>query len=158
MITIVTTKPVVIDADSSDIRMVGCVTMPVIFFIVEILESLYSGPKESVIMAILISIALGVFFLHSLLWRIFGKEIIAAEDDKLLIIRKLLFLKRSYAIQGKDIQSIMENPHPLSQKRILIQCYGGSKFECGYNLDSKDLNDVFDIIELVFLTEREQNA
>lgn len=154
MITIVTTKPVVLDADGSDIRMVGCVLMPVIFFIVEILEFLYSGPTDMMVLAILISTVIGVFILNSLLWRIFGEEIIAAEEDNLLIIRKLFFLKKTKAIPGKNIQSIMENPHVLSQKRILIQCSDGSKFECGYNLDSKDLNDIFDIIELVFLIER----
>lgn len=106
------------------------------------------------VLAILISTVIGVFILNSLLWRIFGEEIIAAEEDNLLIIRKLFFLKKTKAIPGKNIQSIMENPHPLSQKRILIQCSDGSKFECGYNLDSKDLNDIFDIIELVFLIER----
>lgn len=106
------------------------------------------------VLAIFLTIVLGILLLHSILWRLFGKETITFDDENLIIVRELFFLKKKIIIPGKDIQSVMENPRPLSQKRILIQCSDGTKHKCGYNIDSKELNDIFDVLEILFLMER----
>lgn len=121
----------------------------------EIISDLYNGNELwQKVLAISLIIVLGTLLLHTILWRLFGKETITFGDENLIIVRKLLFLRKKIIIPGKDIQSVMENPRPLSQKRILIQCSGNVKYLCGYNIDSKDLNDIFDVFEIRFFTEK----
>lgn len=121
----------------------------------DIISALFKGDNLwGKVIAVIIIIVLGILLLHTILWRLLGEETITFDDENLIIVRELLFLKKKIIIPGKDIQSVMENPRPLSQKRILIQCSDGTKHTCGYNIDSKDLNDIFDVFETLFFIKK----
>lgn len=136
-------------------RLIGILLSIPALITYDIISDLFYGNElwESVL-AIFLIIVLGALLLHTILWRLFGKETITFDDENLIIVRELFFLKKKIVIPGKDIQSVMENPRPLSQKRILIQCSGNVKYVCGYNIDSKDLNDIFDVFEILFFIEK----
>lgn len=155
---IVTSRPTLFLDTGNDYtinRFIGCLLSIPALIIYEIFSALYRGNALwEKVLAIFLTIVLGILLLHSILWRLFGKETITFDDENLIIVRELFFLKKKIIIPGKDIQSVMENPRPLSQKLILIQCSDGTKHKCGYNIDSKELNDIFDVFEILFLMER----
>ena len=150
MRTIITSKPCIIDLSliNQSGYFIPLVLMPLIcIFTLDDCHVWWT--KALNILALIIT---SILSLNSILWRTLGKEILSTDEENLIVTRKVLFLKKSELISGKDIQSISVNNSILDEERIIIQCADFTR-KCGLNLTNSELTDVFNEIERLFLTE-----
>lgn len=147
MRTIITSKPCIVNL-SSGVFYRPFILLPFVF-IFTLDDCTVWWTKALNILALIIT---SIITLNIILWRNLGKEILSTDEENLIITQKVLFLKKSETISGKDIQSIYVNHNVLDEERIIIQCTD-STHKCGLNLSNKELNDVFNEIERLFLTE-----